>query len=651
MGLDLFTKKLKKLILETPFYFYIFKLKTIYMLSISKTKLNLLIILCGFFTGTNILYSQSVNRVAPFTPTGMGSNEGKPCIFVLVPDGQTTLNWTEIATWKAIATNMRAKLVLVDGDTNSTSTTSPVWNVAADLTALNTVYTSETASQIEGASRFMVAYGTNASIVLSEYAKKYTNNLAGIAIVDATLTSQTLTSDTSTFALPVLLINTALGSTNSVADFFKTRNKTNTTMAIQYGTVDYNNGYTNHNGNLENTHYVRKASAVQNNDIPEFIKNEMLLKIGRWKTVNGNFTLRPKMINNPNLIKITEYDANGNTPFEAWVYVPTNVRNRTITGPVPMVFILHGNSMNGKYFLDSTAWHELAEEFNFIAYAPTHPNNSWDNGTTEQRYSALIPKWTSDTGLSVNGNVYSINKNKVYLYGFSRGSYITSQLAYKHSNLFAAVAPWAYVDPAPAASGTVSKVKGIPVWYGIGSSDDARDATMISNEKTFSDYFKYHVQTNTPTPKVIFEKAIGDDKLITTTIYTNTVTGLEVRMSLANNVIHGQLHEHVERVWVDFFSKYQKNSQGYSEIISTLKTEEFSLNTVSINPNPTTDSFTINTNEMVSLELFDVTGKLIKFINNVDKTIPIDVSYLDSGLYFAKIKNENSIRTLKIIKK
>ena len=89
------------------------------MLSISKTKLNLLIILCGFFTGTNIMNSQSANRVAPFTPTGMGSNEGKPCIFVLVPDGQTTVNWTEIATWKAIATNMRAKLVLVDGDTNS----------------------------------------------------------------------------------------------------------------------------------------------------------------------------------------------------------------------------------------------------------------------------------------------------------------------------------------------------------------------------------------------------------------------------------------------------------------------------------------------------------------------------------------------------
>ncbi|MGC1204733.1 MAG: T9SS type A sorting domain-containing protein, partial [Flavobacteriaceae bacterium] len=70
-------------------------------------------------------------------------------------------------------------------------------------------------------------------------------------------------------------------------------------------------------------------------------------------------------------------------------------------------------------------------------------------------------------------------------------------------------------------------------------------------------------------------------------------------------------------------------------------------------PNPTRDSWTIKTKNvnMSSIKVFDVLGKnVLSLAPNTSDTI-IDGSSLKAGLYFAQIKTETGISSIKLIKK
>ncbi len=69
-------------------------------------------------------------------------------------------------------------------------------------------------------------------------------------------------------------------------------------------------------------------------------------------------------------------------------------------------------------------------------------------------------------------------------------------------------------------------------------------------------------------------------------------------------------------------------------------------------PNPSTQSLTISTevNQTVKLEIFDITGKLIKYKKICTNQI-IDISSLSNGIYIIKIADEtNNLFVDKLIK-
>lgn len=68
-----------------------------------------------------------------------------------------------------------------------------------------------------------------------------------------------------------------------------------------------------------------------------------------------------------------------------------------------------------------------------------------------------------------------------------------------------------------------------------------------------------------------------------------------------------------------------------------------------LSPNPTTDSFTLNTNlEVINVSIYDVQGKLtIQFKNGLDA---YNIEDLAHGLYFVKVKANSNEETLKLIK-
>ena len=85
-----------------------------------------------------------------------------------------------------------------------------------------------------------------------------------------------------------------------------------------------------------------------------------------------------------------------------------------------------------------------------------------------------------------------------------------------------------------------------------------------------------------------------------------------------------------------------------SNVLGVNETELFNF---SIYPNPTTTSFSINTNAS-HIEIYDLTGKLIKSFNGVyTRTDTFDISSLNTGVYMVKVSNDNNqTMTTKLIK-
>ena len=72
------------------------------------------------------------------------------------------------------------------------------------------------------------------------------------------------------------------------------------------------------------------------------------------------------------------------------------------------------------------------------------------------------------------------------------------------------------------------------------------------------------------------------------------------------------------------------------------------INQISFFPNPCLESFTVKTDELVKIELIDITGKSVLERSVLGKT-QLDVSYLQAGLYLLKFTSHDFSSTEKIL--
>jgi hypothetical protein len=72
-----------------------------------------------------------------------------------------------------------------------------------------------------------------------------------------------------------------------------------------------------------------------------------------------------------------------------------------------------------------------------------------------------------------------------------------------------------------------------------------------------------------------------------------------------------------------------------------------------VGPNPTSDALNIymNTNDKSSVEIFDVTGKLI-LTQSFETHVEFDISKYANGIYTVSVKNKSGdvIKTTKVVK-
>ena len=82
---------------------------------------------------------------------------------------------------------------------------------------------------------------------------------------------------------------------------------------------------------------------------------------------------------------------------------------------------------------------------------------------------------------------------------------------------------------------------------------------------------------------------------------------------------------------------------------STASVNDFGFNTVKMFPNPATDTvqFSVNSNENLDIEIFDMLGKSVLRVNDVQNEVHI--SDLNSGLYFVQMTLGTQQATKKLI--
>lgn len=86
---------------------------------------------------------------------------------------------------------------------------------------------------------------------------------------------------------------------------------------------------------------------------------------------------------------------------------------------------------------------------------------------------------------------------------------------------------------------------------------------------------------------------------------------------------------------------------------NTLGVNSFDPSSMSAYPNPTKDSWNINLNNsnIQTVEIFNTLGKSVKVITVNDSSVAVDASDLATGIYFAKVQNENNqFNTIKLVK-
>lgn len=120
-----------------------------------------------------------------------------------------------------------------------------------------------------------------------------------------------------------------------------------------------------------------------------------------------------------------------------------------------------------------------------------------------------------------------------------------------------------------------------------------------------------------------------------------------------DNVVLGDVFYNTADIYFDFNPPITTNTAA-TEIIDVLSVNEVENNLFSVYPNPATTELTIKGNfEIEALGIIDINGRVLKQFSNSDQAqrITIDVSELNSGLYFLNIKTDSKEQTVKFVKK
>jgi len=131
--------------------------------------------------------------------------------------------------------------------------------------------------------------------------------------------------------------------------------------------------------------------------------------------------------------KVTKNFTVGGTKHNCNWYVPTGINKP------PVVFFIHGANGSGTEFENTTKGNTVADKEKFIAVYPSASSSGAAGTWADMRGTGDFPFLLAV--LDTLDKRYSIDRNRVYMTGFSQGGFISFVAGCKYSDIFAAIAP------------------------------------------------------------------------------------------------------------------------------------------------------------------------------------------------------------------
>ena len=344
------------------------------------------------------------------------------------------------------------------------------------------------------------------------------------------------------------------------------------------------------------------------------------------------------------------------------LYVPASYTPGT---PAPLVFNFHGYTSNAEQQMIYGDFRTIADTAGFILVHPngtidgtgsTHWNSGWGTGVDDVGFtSAMIDSIASE---------YSIDLGRVFSTGMSNGGFMSYHLACELSNRIAAIA---------SVTGTMT--------FGSPSTCSASHPTPIMEIHGTADPTVPYDGNSTMTPiPVVLMHWLGfnncsPDPVVTPVPDINQVDGCTADHLLYPGGDNGTEIEHYrindgghtwpgaifpigvtnydfnasEKIW-QFFAQYDINGR----IVGI--DESFKESKVQLSPNPGNGQITIdlgsNYKKEILVEVSNSTGQLVARdrFDNLSAILKMNLSHLESGLYFIQINGASSQHSLKYVK-
>ena len=238
-------------------------------------------------------------------------------------------------------------------------------------------------------------------------------------------------------------------------------------------------------------------------------------------------------------------------------YVPKNVEESPA-----LVISLHGYNQDPNYQMKQTAWNDLADSEHFIVTYPQGNGNAWDisgNGDIQ-----FIEQIMNDMELKHN-----VDKNRIYVSGFSMGGMMTYHCMAKLADKVAAFGP---VSGIPVDYRNPSSTRKVPIMHIHGTADDVvkweGDPTHpAGGYGRIDEYVKKWAAfdgCDVDNPKVVRPYPANNTAAnATRTIYTNVNDNVEVNLIAIDGKGHWHSNEpngvhSTKELWA-FFKRYKLN--------------------------------------------------------------------------------------------
>lgn len=158
------------------------------------------------------------------------------------------------------------------------------------------------------------------------------------------------------------------------------------------------------------------------------------------------------------------------------VYAPSGIEKGR-----PLIIQMHGMNQDARYQRDAAKWESIADTARFVVVFPEGEGKSWDiSGDKDVNFLKAI--------ISEMDKKYGIDKNRVYVSGFSMGGMMSYHAANRMGDMIAAIAP---VSGYPISNEAPASKRMMPIIHTHGTTDDVVNYnSAVSYLKKWTSYEK-----------------------------------------------------------------------------------------------------------------------------------------------------------------